>query len=78
MAVDEAFKAASIERRIELVGEVQVVAAVGDEDAKLAPVGRVWAGSLAAELYHRVSAKPDRMRHARRLPLRGSKSCTEY
>ena len=60
MAVDDALKAASIERRIELVGEVQVVAAVGDKDAKLAPVGRVGFGSLAVELYHRVSAKrPD-------------------
>src|SRR5262249_46688817 len=42
-AVDEALKAVSLERRIELVGKVQVVAAVGDEDAKLAPVGPVGA-----------------------------------
>src|SRR5262249_7309868 len=35
-----ALKAASLERRIELVGEVRVVAAVGDEDAKLPFVGR--------------------------------------
>ena len=31
------------------------------------------AGALAAELYRRVSAKPDRMRRARCLPLRDSK-----
>ena len=69
MAVDETLKAASIERRIELVGELQVVAAVGDEDAKLTPVGRVGSARLPG------SAKPDRMRHARRLPLRGSNPC---
>jgi hypothetical protein len=46
MAVDEALKAASIERGIELVGEVQVVTAVGDEDAKLAPIGRFGAARL--------------------------------
>src|SRR5215831_12175199 len=46
VAVDEALKAVSIERRIKLVGEVQVIAAVGDEDAKLAPVGRVGSARL--------------------------------
>ena len=40
VAIDETLKAVSIERRIELVGEVQVVAAVGNEDAKLPFVGR--------------------------------------
>src|SRR5262249_52906349 len=43
---DEALKAVSFKRRIKLVGEVQVVAAVGDEDAKLAPVGRVGSARL--------------------------------
>jgi len=38
--------AASIKRHIQLVSEVQVVAAVGDEDAKLAPVGRVGSARL--------------------------------
>jgi len=46
VAVDEALKTASIERRIQLVGELQVVAAVGNEDAKLAPVGRVGSARL--------------------------------
>ena len=40
VTVDDTLKAASIERRIELVGEVQVVATVGDKDAKLSFVGR--------------------------------------
>src|SRR5262249_18375317 len=43
VAINDALKAVSIERRVKLVGEMQVVAAVGDEDAKLAPVGRVGA-----------------------------------
>ena len=46
MAVDDAVKAASIEHRIQLVGEGQVFAAVGDEDAKLASVGRVGSARL--------------------------------
>src|SRR5262249_12882746 len=46
LTVDEALKAISLKRRIKLVGEVQVVAAIGDEDAKLAPVGRVGAARL--------------------------------
>src|SRR5262245_66695012 len=46
MAVDETLKAASIERGSELVGEFQVFATVGDEDAKLAPVGRVGSARL--------------------------------
>jgi hypothetical protein len=46
VAVDDALKAASIERRIELVGKIQVVAAVGDEDAKLAFIGRVGSARL--------------------------------
>ncbi len=46
VAIDDTLKAASIERVIQLVGEVQVVAAVGDEDAKLAPVGRVGSARL--------------------------------
>jgi hypothetical protein len=46
VAVDEALKAASIERCIELVGKLQIVAAIGDEDAKLAPVGRVGSARL--------------------------------
>jgi hypothetical protein len=53
MAVDEALKAASIERCIELVGEIQVVAAVGDEDAKLALVERVGAARLLRSLHSR-------------------------
>ena len=63
VAVDDTFKAASIEGHIQLVGKVQVVAAAGDEDAKLAP-GASRLGSLVAELYYRASAKPDRMHHA--------------
>src|SRR5262252_10776562 len=43
VAIDGAVKAASIERRVQLVGKLQVVAAVGDEDAKLDLVGRVRA-----------------------------------
>src|SRR5262245_35477497 len=39
-SVDETFEAASFECFIELVGELQVVAAVGDEDAKLPFIGR--------------------------------------
>ena len=35
MAVDETLEAAGIERIIELVGEVDIVAAVGDKDAEL-------------------------------------------
>src|SRR5262249_12525496 len=35
LTVDEALKAAGIERRNQLAGEAQIVAAVGDEDAKL-------------------------------------------
>src|SRR5262245_8857714 len=46
VAVEDARKAASIERRIELVGKVQVVAAIRDEDAKLAPVRRVGPARL--------------------------------
>src|SRR5262249_55252979 len=47
VAVDDTLKAANIrERRIELVGKLQVFAAVGDEDAKLAPVGRVGSARL--------------------------------
>src|SRR5262249_53995253 len=46
VAVDETLKAASIERHIQLVGKVQVVAAVGDEGAKLALVGRVGSARL--------------------------------
>src|SRR5262249_23299 len=38
--------AASIKRPTQLVSEVQVGAAVGDEDAKLAPVGRVGSARL--------------------------------
>src|SRR5262249_25521092 len=41
VAVDRALKAVKIECRIELVREVQVLAAVGDEDAKLAPIERI-------------------------------------
>ena len=44
-AVDEALKAVSLKRRIKLIGEVQVVATVGDEDAKLALSGE--SGRLA-------------------------------
>src|SRR6516225_9759180 len=44
--VDEALKAANIERRIKLVGEAQIIAAVGDEDAKLASIGRVGSARL--------------------------------
>jgi hypothetical protein len=40
VTVDETLEAASIERRIELIGEVEIVPAVGDEDAKLPFVGR--------------------------------------
>jgi hypothetical protein len=46
MAVDHTFKAATIKRSIELVGEVEVVAAIGDEDAKLTLIGRVGAARL--------------------------------
>src|SRR5262249_17366539 len=46
VAVDDALKAAKIEPRIELVGKVQVVAAGGDENAKLASVGRVGSARL--------------------------------
>ena len=46
MAIDAGFKAVSIECGLELVGEVHVIAAVGDEDAKLAPVGRVGSARL--------------------------------
>ena len=63
MAVDNTFKAASIEGHIQLVGEVQVVAAVGDEEAKFAPVGRVGSARLL-QIYIRAWAKPDRMHHA--------------
>jgi hypothetical protein len=76
VAIDDTLEAASIERVIQLVRKIQIFATVGDEDAKLAPVERVGVGSLAAQLYHRVSA--NRMFHARRLPLRGSHRCTEY
>src|SRR5262249_21166157 len=51
MAVDEALKAASIECRIQLVGKLQIIAAVGDEDAKLAPVGRVGSARLLRRSY---------------------------
>jgi hypothetical protein len=47
VAVDQALKAASTQRRIQLVGELQIVAAVGDEDAKLA----LHLGSDADETY---------------------------
>jgi hypothetical protein len=40
MTVDEALKAAKIEPCIELIGELQIVATVGNKDAKLAFVGR--------------------------------------
>src|SRR5262249_45552213 len=66
LTVNDALKAACIERRIQLVGKLQIIAAVGDKDAKLALVGRVGVGSLAAEPCHLVSAKPDWMRPARR------------
>jgi hypothetical protein len=46
VVVDEALKAVRIERRIKLVGEMQVVAAVGDEDAELALVERVGSARL--------------------------------
>src|SRR5262249_29206030 len=49
VAVDDALKPANIgERRIELVGKLQIVAAVGDEDedAKLALVERVGSARL--------------------------------
>jgi len=46
VAVDEALKPTSFQRCIELVGEVQIVAAVGDEDAKLVRVGRVGSARL--------------------------------
>src|SRR5262249_34672805 len=46
VTVDEALEAASIKRRVELVREDQVVAAVGDEDAKLTPVGQVGPARL--------------------------------
>jgi hypothetical protein len=46
MAVHEALKAASVERCIQLVGEVQVAAAVGDKDTKLAPVERLRPATL--------------------------------
>jgi hypothetical protein len=46
VAVEDALKAAKIEPRIELIGKVQVVAAVGDEDAKPALVGRVGSARL--------------------------------
>jgi hypothetical protein len=46
VAVDDALKAVCIERRIELVSKLQIIAAVGDEDVKLAPVGRVGSDCL--------------------------------
>src|SRR5262245_40629328 len=47
MAVEDALKAANIgECRIKLVRKLQIFAAVGDEDAKLAPVGRVSSARL--------------------------------
>src|SRR5262245_37898271 len=39
MAVDDALKAIKLERCMKLVSEVQVVAAVGDEDAEFASIG---------------------------------------
>src|SRR5262249_19259936 len=46
VAINDALKAVRIERRIQLVGKLQVIAAVRDEDAKLAPVGRVGSARL--------------------------------
>src|SRR5262249_54257639 len=46
LTVDEALKAAGIERRNQLAGEAQIVAAVGDEDAKFIPFWRVGSARL--------------------------------
>src|SRR5215831_1842451 len=46
VAVDDALKAVGIERRIELVSKLQIIAAVGDEDVKLALVGLVGSARL--------------------------------
>jgi hypothetical protein len=46
VAIDETLKAASIERRIELVGEAQVSTAVGDEHPKPACIGRTGSARL--------------------------------
>jgi hypothetical protein len=47
MAVDDAVKAVGVERGVKLVREVEVLAAVGDEDAEFAFLGvgsacRLW------------------------------------
>src|SRR5262249_45627783 len=47
LAVDETLKTACIKRRNELVSKLQIaVAAVGNENAKLAPIGRVGSARL--------------------------------
>jgi hypothetical protein len=48
VAIEDALKAASIERRVQLAGKLQVIAAVGNEDSKLVLVGRV--GELSPNL----------------------------
>ena len=40
VTVDETLEAAGGKRRIELVGKVQVIAAIGNKDAELSSVGR--------------------------------------
>src|SRR5262249_58614808 len=51
VAVDDALKAVGIERRIKLVGKLQIIAAVGDKDAKLCPAARVSSDRLRRGCY---------------------------